>query len=242
MRELNWHPDVQAAKLGHAGRVHQDASDEFASIHHGYAFQKLNECILGTVTEKAAAFMKKNAEIKAKDLAQSSNGDDGLALQKHSWVPVHLKDRKRPNHMCVRAYIPTRSMLESEEDRTLQLVVKTYFPNDDQPGGAMSNVLDCIPLNEEIEARGQTGEIEYRGNGLRIIEGQKMRFSRIAVIDANMSEADILLKDELHDFKENHEGQFTIDHVFSHPSEDKNGTKEHVNAEINPENLILSRR
>lgn len=70
-------------------------------------------------------------------------------------------------------------MLESEEDRTLQLVVKTYFPNDDQPGGAMSNVLDCIPLNEEIEARGQTGEIEYRGNGLRIIEGQKMRFSRV---------------------------------------------------------------
>lgn len=43
----------------------------------------------------------------------------------------------------------------------------------------MSNVLDCIPLNDEIEARGQTGEIEYRGNGLRIIEGQKMRFSRV---------------------------------------------------------------
>lgn len=42
MRELNWHPDVQAAKLGHAGRVHQDASDVFASIHDGYAFQKLN--------------------------------------------------------------------------------------------------------------------------------------------------------------------------------------------------------
>lgn len=96
-RELNWHPDVQAAKLGHAGRVHQDASDEFASIHDGYAVQKLNECILGTVTEKAAAFMKKNAEIKAKDLAQSSKGDDGLALQKHRWVPVHLKDRKRPS-------------------------------------------------------------------------------------------------------------------------------------------------
>jgi nitrate reductase (NAD(P)H) len=39
---LEWHPGGKAAILGHAGKVHQETSDEFASIHDGYASQKLN--------------------------------------------------------------------------------------------------------------------------------------------------------------------------------------------------------
>lgn len=39
---LEWHPGGKAAVLGHAGRVHQETSDEFSSIHDGYAYQKLN--------------------------------------------------------------------------------------------------------------------------------------------------------------------------------------------------------
>lgn len=31
----------KAAILGHAGKVHQATSDEFASIHDDYAYQKL---------------------------------------------------------------------------------------------------------------------------------------------------------------------------------------------------------
>ena len=38
---LAWHPGGKAAVLGHAGKVHQETSDEFASIHDGYAYQKL---------------------------------------------------------------------------------------------------------------------------------------------------------------------------------------------------------
>lgn len=38
---LDWHPGGPAAILGHAGKVHQDTTDEFASIHDGYAYQKL---------------------------------------------------------------------------------------------------------------------------------------------------------------------------------------------------------
>ena len=38
---LDWHPGGQAAVLGHAGKVHQDTSEEFASIHDGFAYQKL---------------------------------------------------------------------------------------------------------------------------------------------------------------------------------------------------------
>lgn len=38
---LGWHPGGAAAILGHAGKVHQETSDEFASIHDDYAYQKL---------------------------------------------------------------------------------------------------------------------------------------------------------------------------------------------------------
>jgi len=39
---LEWHPGGSAAVMGHAGKVHQDTTDDFSSIHDGYAYQKLN--------------------------------------------------------------------------------------------------------------------------------------------------------------------------------------------------------
>ena len=39
---LAWHPGGKAAILGHGGKVHQETTDEFSSIHDGYAYQKLN--------------------------------------------------------------------------------------------------------------------------------------------------------------------------------------------------------
>lgn len=38
---LSWHPGGKTAILGHAGKVHAETSDEFASVHDGYAYQKL---------------------------------------------------------------------------------------------------------------------------------------------------------------------------------------------------------
>jgi nitrate reductase (NAD(P)H) len=38
---LEWHPGGKAAVLGHAGKVHAETSNEFESIHDGYAYQKL---------------------------------------------------------------------------------------------------------------------------------------------------------------------------------------------------------
>lgn len=39
---LGWHPGGAAAIMPHAGRVHQETTDEFSSIHDEYAYQKLN--------------------------------------------------------------------------------------------------------------------------------------------------------------------------------------------------------
>lgn len=39
---LSWHPGGKAAILNHAGKVHQETTDEFDSIHDDYARNKLN--------------------------------------------------------------------------------------------------------------------------------------------------------------------------------------------------------
>ncbi len=160
-------------------------------------------------------------------------------------------------------------MTEEQEDGTFDLVVKVYFPDKKQPGGAMSNILDCIPIGGEIEVRGPTGEIAYRGNGKFIIDGKEKTFSKVSlilggsgltpgyaliarilgengdttqlrVIDANKSENDILLRKEMENFQKEHKDQIKICHVLSHPSDDWKGIKGHVNKEIIRENVFAA--
>ncbi|KAH7401282.1 hypothetical protein BKA66DRAFT_564936 [Pyrenochaeta sp. MPI-SDFR-AT-0127] len=312
---LAWHPGGKAAILGHAGKVHAETSNEFESIHDGFAYQKLKECVLGTLTEKAAALVKKNAEAAAKERSELSQGSDKIVLQKHRWVPVKLVDRKpisddtraytfqlpddKPDlglgtcqhvqlgfhlqdKMLIRSYTPTKPLLPDlvsqnsnnvdhkgvrDGSGTFELTVKTYFPNDDQPGGAMSNILDCMPIGEEIEIRGPTGEIVYNGNGSFTISGKDYAFNKInlilggsgitpgysliarallyskdkteiRVVDANKSEKDILLRDALDEFEKNSKGRLQVTHVLSHASEDWQGKKGHVNADILKEALF----
>ncbi|KAF4456771.1 hypothetical protein F53441_1207 [Fusarium austroafricanum] len=312
---LDWHPGGAAAILGHAGKVHQETSDEFASIHDEYAYRKLKECALGVVTEKAANFIKKNAEAAAKDAAESSNKDKNLALEKHRWVPVKLIDRKNLSEdtraytfqlpegknilglgtcqhvqigfhmldkMLIRSYTPTKPLIPPSKDErltngntksfcdgdgTFELTVKTYFQNNEQPGGALSNILDCMPIGEEVELRGPTGEIVYNGNGNFTIEGKECHFDRVSlvlggsgitpgysllarillssndkteirVVDANKTEADILLKDELEEFEKKANGQLKVTHVLSHAGDSWTGQTGFVNEDIIKESLF----
>ncbi|KAE9968988.1 hypothetical protein EG328_007142 [Venturia inaequalis] len=318
---LEWHPGGKAALLGHAGKVHQETSDEFASIHDGYAYQKLKECVLGTVTSKAANFIKKNAESAAKEKGGSQQGEEQVVLQRHRWVPVkllkrdslsedtraytfslpddkkilglgtcqhvqlgfHMKDK-----MLIRSYTPTKPLLPApstsgmaptnehstgagkdvkDGSGTFELTIKTYFPTPDQPGGALSNILDCLPLQSTIEIRGPTGEIIYLGNNKFTIESKPKTFRRvnlvlggsgitpgysliarvmlskddnteIRVVDANKSEKDILLKDELDRFEKESAGTLRVEHILSHPGDGWRGRKGHVDADLLKEVLF----
>jgi len=125
----------------------------------------------------------------------------------------------------------------------------------------LSNILDCIPLGEDMEIRGPTGEIVYNGFGKFTIEGKEHTFERVSLvlggsgltpgysliarimltkgdntrlrmIDANKSEGDMLLRDSLDRFEQMHQDQIKVTHVLSHPSEDWKGLKGHVNADI----------
>lgn len=91
---LAWHPGGKAAITAHAGKVHQETSDEFASIHDDFAYQKLKECILGVVTDKAGQHIKADAEAMAKEKAASKGQSGDVVLQKHKWNPVTLTARE----------------------------------------------------------------------------------------------------------------------------------------------------
>lgn len=201
----------------------------------------------------------------------------GLGTCQHVQIGFHMKDK-----MLIRNYTPTRPLLqtngEGDDDElrtrsgqepqslrdgnsTFDLTIKTYFPDDRQPGGALSNILDCIPIGEEVEIRGPVGDISYNGFGNFVIEGKHRHFKRVSlilggsgitpgyaliarilltkgdmtqvrVIDANKSEDDILLRDELERFERISEGQLQITHVLSHAGEGWSGPRGHVNAEI----------
>lgn len=205
----------------------------------------------------------------------------GLGTCQHIEFGFHLKDK-----MLIRQYTPTRPILPRDSgikvapnselkdakdlydgSQTVQVTIKTYFPNDNQPGGALSNILAAIPLGEEIEMRGPTGEILYHGDGRFTINGQEKSFKRISlvlggtgltpgysllarvaldpndntpirVIDANKSEGDILLHDELDKFVKLSNGALEITHVLSHPSDKWKGLKGHVNEDIVKEKLF----
>jgi nitrate reductase (NAD(P)H) len=68
------------------------------------------------------------------------------------------------------SYTSTRFVTAKEEYGTFDLVVKTYFPDERHPGGAVSDVLDLMPIGEEI------------GNRKFIIEGKEKSFSKISLL------------------------------------------------------------
>ncbi|KAK2873485.1 hypothetical protein FQN49_002322 [Arthroderma sp. PD_2] len=291
---LSWHPGGKGAIMGHAGIVHWDTTEEFSSIHDNYAQDKLKECILGKVTQKAMDHMKKDAEKKKSEQSQLKKKDPKMVLDKHGWVQAKLvtknrlsKDTRRytfklsssakelgletgqhvqvgfhfKDSLVVRPYTPVRPISNQEYDGTFDLVVKTYFPTEDQPGGTMSNILDCLRDGEEIEVKGPSGEIQYRGNGIFAVDNKEYKFdnvslilggsgvtpgyqviarilgnkddkTRIKVIDANKTEKDILLREDLDEFSREHGDRFEIVHVLSSPESDWEGPKGHVNEDI----------
>lgn len=56
--------------------------------------------------------------------------------------------------------------------------------------------------------------------------------TQIRVVDANKSEKDILLKDELEEMTKKSDGRIQVTHVLSHPSDEWKGLKGHVNEDI----------
>ena len=199
---------------------------------------------------------------------KSSSQKLGLGTCQHIQFGVHMLDK-----MLIRSYTPTRPVVENaEEDGTFDLTVKTYFPDENQPGGAFSNILHEMQIGEQVDVCGPTGEITYLGNGVFNVEGDEQKRkhvslvvggsgltpayalikrviedakdpTQIRVIDANKTEADILMRKELNELVEKGKGRLQITHVLSHPEEkekwEKNGgLSGHVNEDMIKEHLF----
>ena len=199
-----------------------------------------------------------------------------LGTCQHVQFGIHLKDK-----MLIRSYTPTSPILAKTPQNTIELKIKTYFPNTDQPGGALSNLHYTLPIGKDVEVCGPTSEIEYLDNGKFDIEGKTMTFNRInlilggsgvtpgyqlianilekdigkdkdgkeikiddktqlRIIDANKTEDDILMREQLDDLQKKHKDQLKITHVLSHPKDDKKWQvlKGHVNADIIKKNCF----
>ena len=170
----------------------------------------------------------------------------GLGTCQHIQFGIHMIDK-----MLIRSYTPTRPITEDDDDGTFELTVKTYYPDENQPGGAFSNFLLTLPIGYSVDVCGPTGEIEYLGHSEFDIEGKKRKFKNISlvlggsgitpgysliervlregdkdvqirIIDANKTEDDILLHKELDETEEKSEGRIKVTHVLSHPN-DKQG-------------------
>jgi nitrate reductase (NAD(P)H) len=94
----------------------------------------------------------------------------GLGTCQHIRIGFHMADK-----MLIRPFTPTRPLLPPGEStgrgnsgkqvqfhgssnkkdladgaRTFELAVKTYFPTEEQPGGAISNILDNVEIGEGL--------------------------------------------------------------------------------------------
>lgn len=101
----------------------------------------------------------------------------GLDTGQHILVGFHFKDQ-----MIIRSYTPIRPIQDSDEDGTFELAVKTYYPDPAQPGGTLSNIMDCLREGEEVEIKGPTGEIRYHGNGRFVIDDKEYVFDKVTLV------------------------------------------------------------
>lgn len=165
----------------------------------------------------------------------------GLGTCQHIQFGIHMLDK-----MLIRSYTPTHPITQDDEDGTFELTVKTYFPDENQPGGAFSNFL--LELDEAVDVCGPTGEIIYLGQGKFNIEGKERNFKKVSlvlggsgiapgyslivriagdnndntqmsIVDANKTEDDILLRESLNELVKKSNGNLRLAHMLSHPKD-----------------------
>ncbi|KAF4918366.1 Nitrate reductase [NADH] 1 [Colletotrichum viniferum] len=313
---MAWHPGGKAPIMAHAGRVHQEATEEFESIHDGFAYEKLTgkmsfaPAFGGMLTLQNACSVlsptrPRTSSRRMPKRQRPRKPNEKRALQKHKWIPTKLINRKAlsedtfsytfqlPDHqavlglgtcqhvligfhlkdkMLVRSYTPTRPILpavdnapgkvaetngngvkkhgSADGDGTFEMVVKTFFPTDKQPGGAMSNILHCMPIGGEVEIRGPTRvyrQVSLVLGGSRVTPGYSLVArivessddqTEVRVVDVNKTEDDILLRKEFDGFLKRSGGRLKVTHVLSHPSGEWDGLSGHVDGKVLRKNLF----
>ncbi|BEJ17237.1 hypothetical protein CspHIS471_0606380 [Cutaneotrichosporon sp. HIS471] len=166
----------------------------------------------------------------------------GLPVGQHVSLAATIGDRR-----VIRSYTPTS--LDSELGY-FDLVVKTY------DNGLMSTYLDHLPIGASVLVRGPKGQFNYSpwmakhlllvagGSGItpmyRIIKSAALDpddTTKMCLVFANISEEDILLKNELDHLALKSNGRLKIDYVLEHPPPGWKGAVGYVTSEMLEERL-----
>ncbi|KAJ8423440.1 hypothetical protein Cgig2_015584 [Carnegiea gigantea] len=161
----------------------------------------------------------------------------GLAVGKHLFLCATID-----NKLCMRAYTPTSSIDEvGYFDLVVKIYFKGQHPRFPH-GGLMSQYLDSLELGSILEVKGPLGHIEYTGKGNFSVHGKTKFAKKLAmiaggtgitpiyqvmqailkdpeddtemyVVYANRTENDILLREELDQWAEEHKDRVKVWYV-----------------------------
>ncbi|KAJ5244640.1 hypothetical protein N7489_004736 [Penicillium chrysogenum] len=181
---LDWHPGGKTPIMAHAGKVHVDTTDEFASIHDDYAEKKLSgKNVSWAKSPRRRWDTSRDREATAKEKANPSGKASGIVLDRHRWNAVCFKEKKalsEDTNQYIFTLPPGVKKIGLGTCQHLQLGF--HFRDRLVPGGTMSNILDCLRAGEEIEVKGPAGEIMYVGQGKFVIDKKEYHFDKVSLI------------------------------------------------------------
>lgn len=163
----------------------------------------------------------------------------GLPLGQHLSIRAFIGDRE-----VRRPYTPVSS---TDTQGHFELLVKTY----PAPHGLMSRHLESLSLGDTIEARGPLGKFKYNrgtfnrlcmvagGTGItpmwqvldHILDDPNDK-TKISLVYANVTENDILLREEIDNLVNSHRNQLDVYYVLNEPPAEWDGGEGFVTQEI----------
>jgi len=161
-------------------------------------------------------------------------------------VGTHLLISARVNgKLVMRAYTPVST---NNEMGFFRLLIKIYRKSEQFPlGGLLSQHFDSMKIGDSIEAKGPIGHITYRGNGNYLVNKQPHQANKICLVAGgtgitpcyqfimsilehdhdpteiflvycNTAREDIMLFDELEEYRTDHPKRLKIHYMLSQPS------------------------
>lgn len=179
----------------------------------------------------------------------------GLPTGQH--LMVKLKDSTTAESI-IRAYTP---ISETNQQGTLDLLVKVYAPTPIEKGGKMTMALDKLAIGDNVEIKGPIGKLIYLGHGkvllndkqrtvksfrmicggsgitpiyqvLRAVVTNAQDPTQCVVLDGNRMEEDILCREELDSYTALNDERCTIVHTLTKPSENWKGLKGRIGEDL----------
>ncbi|KAI9474233.1 MAG: nitrate reductase [Benjaminiella poitrasii] len=122
-----------------------------------------------------------SATIRKFTFAVPDDVDQVLSLPVGLHVYMKLKqdinDTSAKPKMVIRAYTPSQV-----KTKTIEFVIKIYYPFNSVPGGRLTTALDQIRLGETVDFKGPLGEIQYFGKGDISLDGRRRHVKEISMI------------------------------------------------------------